>query len=91
MLIVYWIRLGFEVVDGSLRPILLVYPRCWISCMVWCQFHGVVLVVSHVLFTSIVVERASAYSREDVAVCKMCGYCIIYTYVTVSVREGENA
>ena len=91
MLIVYWIRLGFDVVDGSLRPILLVYLRCWIGCMVWCQFYGVVLVVSHALFVSIVVERASAYSREDTITCKMCGYCIICTCATVSVREGGYA
>jgi hypothetical protein len=46
MLIVYWIRLGFEVVDDSLPPFLLVCLGCWIGCMAWCQFHGVVLVVS---------------------------------------------
>jgi hypothetical protein len=61
----------------------------WLHGMVPVSWRGVGGVPA--LFASIVVERVSAYSREEAAVCKMCRYCTVCICVTVSVREGENA
>ena len=89
MLIVYWIRLGFEVVDDSLPPFLLVCLRCWIGCMAWCQVHGVVLVSPRYL--RVLLSSVQARIAARTLPSAKCVGIVLSVSVTVSVREGENA